>query len=98
MWKRKKYVTRKHVCIEACLIVLPYRDFHGSSTKLKSCPDRQKIYVDLKQTPRGFNVGDHVYLKVKSKRSSLSLERCSKMVPRYCGPFEVLAKIGPIAY
>ena len=54
--------------------------------------------MDLKRTPREFNVGEHVYLKVKSKKSSLSLGRCSKPAPRYCGPFEVLAKIGPVAY
>ena len=42
--------------------------------------------------------GDHLYLKVKSNKSSLSLGRCSKMAPRYCGPFEVLAKIGLVAY
>ena len=54
--------------------------------------------MDLKITPREFNIGDHVYLKVKSKNSSLSLRRCSRLAPRYCGPFEVLAKIRPVAY
>ena len=52
----------------------------------------------LKWTPREFNVGDHVYLKVKSKKISLSLGRCSKLAPSYCGPYEVLAKIGLVAY
>ena len=39
-----------------------------------------------------------MYLNVKLKKSSLSLGRCSKLATRYCGSFEVLAKIGPIAY
>ena len=54
--------------------------------------------MDLKRTPIEFNIGDHVYLKVKLKKSSLSLGICSKLAPRYCGPFEVLGKIGPVAY
>ena len=65
---------------------------------LKVSHDQQKSYADLKRTPREFNVGDHVYLKVKSKKSSLILGRCSKMASRYCGPFEVLVNIGPVSY
>ena len=87
-------VTRKHVCIEALLDCTTQKDCQRGTTKLKSCPS----YTDLKRTPREFNVGDHVYLKVKSKKSSLSLGRCSKLAPRYCGHFEVLDKIGPVAY
>ena len=47
---------------------------------------------------RQFSVGDHVYLRVKAKKSSLKLRSCAKLSPRYCGPFEVLERIGPIAY
>jgi hypothetical protein len=43
-------------------------------------------------------VGDHVYLKVKARKSSLKLGNCANMAPRFCGPFEILARIGPIAY
>jgi hypothetical protein len=43
-------------------------------------------------------VGDHVLLKLKAKRSSLRLGNCSKFVARFCGPFEILERIGPIAY
>jgi hypothetical protein len=40
----------------------------------------------------------HVFLKVKMKRSSLHLGFFLKLAARYCGPFEILEKIGPIAY
>jgi hypothetical protein len=43
-------------------------------------------------------VGKHVFLKVKEKRSSLRLGSCPKLAARYCGPFEILEKIGPVAY
>jgi hypothetical protein len=43
-------------------------------------------------------VGDHVFLKVKAKRSSLKLGNCSKLAARYCGSFEILERIGPVAY
>ena len=43
-------------------------------------------------------MGEHVYLKVKEKWSSLSLGSCGKLEPRFCGPFEIMAKKGLVAY
>jgi deoxycytidine triphosphate deaminase len=59
---------------------------------------RQKIYADNKRTHTEFKVGDHVYLWVKPKRSSLRMGTCAKLEPHYCGPFEVLERVGPLAY
>ena len=46
---------------------------------------------------REFSVGYHVYLRVREKKSSLKLGSCAKLSPRYCGLFEVLKRIGPVA-
>ena len=60
--------------------------------------DRQKNHVDLKRAPKEFQVGEHVFVKVKPRNSSFKLGICAKLAPRYCGPFEILARVGPVAY
>ena len=49
---------------------------------LKAAQDRQKSYADLKREHKEFCVGDHVYLRVKPKKSSLKLGRRMKLAPR----------------
>jgi hypothetical protein len=58
----------------------------------------QKIYADENKFFRDFKVGEHVFLKVKAKRSSLRLGSCPKLAARYCGPFEILEKIVLVVY
>jgi hypothetical protein len=43
-------------------------------------------------------VGDQVFLKVKANRSSLKLGSCTKLATKFCGPYEILERIGSIAY
>ena len=52
---------------------------------LKVVQDRQKSYVDLKRTPREFQVGEHVYIKVKPKKISLRMGKYSKLAPGITG-------------
>ena len=35
---------------------------------------------------------------MRPKKSSLRLGSCAKLAPHYCGPFEILSKIGQVAY
>ena len=63
---------------------------------LKEAQDRQKSYVDQKRRHLEFQVGDQVYLKVKAKKGSQKLGNYAKMALRFCGPFKILARIGPI--
>jgi hypothetical protein len=43
-------------------------------------------------------VGEHVFLKVKEKRSLLRFGSYLKLEAIYGGPFEILENIGPISY
>ena len=65
---------------------------------LKVAQDRPKNQVDLKWTQKDFQVGEHVFIKVRPKNSSLRLGSCAKLAPQYCGPFEILSIIGQVAY
>ena len=65
---------------------------------MKAAQDRQKSYADNHRVNKEFSVGDHVYLKVRAKKSSLKLGSCAKLSPGYCGSFEVLERIGIVSY
>jgi hypothetical protein len=65
---------------------------------LKAAQDKKKSYADKNRNHRQFKVGDHVFMKVKAKISSLKLGSCSKLATRFCGPFEILERIGLVAY
>ena len=65
---------------------------------LKASEDRQRRYADKHRVHKDFSVGDHVYLRVRPRNISLKLGICAKLSHRYCGPFEVLEIIGPVAY
>ena len=66
--------------------------------RLKSASDRQKSYSDLKRKDIEYEVGDKVFLKVSPWRKILLFGKKGKLSPRFIGPYEILERIGPIAY
>jgi hypothetical protein len=65
---------------------------------MKTSQDRQKSYADRRRRPLEFNVGDRVYLKVAPLKHLLRIGMKGKLASRYIGPYEILKRIGPVAY
>ncbi|KAI3775934.1 hypothetical protein L1987_45694 [Smallanthus sonchifolius] len=59
---------------------------------------RQKSYADQKRKPVEFQVGDKMLLKVVTWKGVIRFGKRGKLNPRYIGPFEILQRIGPVAY
>ena len=59
---------------------------------------RQKCHADKRRRALEFNQGDHVFLKVTPVSSIGRSIRARKLSPRFLGPFQILEKIGPVAY
>ncbi|GJR07641.1 reverse transcriptase domain-containing protein [Tanacetum coccineum] len=66
--------------------------------KLKAARNRQKSYADNRRKPLEFEVGDRVMLKVSPWKGVIRFGKKGKLAPRYVGPFEILERIGPVAY
>ncbi|GKA14319.1 putative reverse transcriptase domain-containing protein [Tanacetum coccineum] len=66
--------------------------------KLKAERDRQKSYADNRRKPLEFEVGDRVLLKVSPWKGVILFGTNGKLALRYVGPFEILERIGPVAY
>nr|GFA11698.1 putative reverse transcriptase domain-containing protein [Tanacetum cinerariifolium] len=66
--------------------------------KLKAARDCQKSYVDNRRKSLEFEVGDRVMLKVSPWKGVIRFGKKGKLARRYVGPFEILERIGPVAY
>ncbi|KAJ0556778.1 putative nucleotidyltransferase, Ribonuclease H [Helianthus annuus] len=66
--------------------------------RIKAARDRQKSYADVGRKPLTFEVGDKVLLKVSPWKGVARFGKRGKLNPRYIGPFEVLDKVGTVAY
>lgn len=66
--------------------------------RLLTAQSRQKSYADYHRRDLEFHVGDMVFLKVSPWKGVIRFGKKGKLSPRYIGPFEVLEKVGEVAY
>ena len=66
--------------------------------KLLAAQSRQKEYADRKVRDLEFMEGEQVLLKVSPMKGVMRFDKRGKLSPRYIGPFEVLKRVGEVAY
>jgi hypothetical protein len=65
---------------------------------LKLADMRLKSYHDKGTSPRHYEVGDCVYLKVSPTKGVQRFGVKGKLAPHYIGPYEINEVYGPVAY
>ncbi|XP_039120511.1 uncharacterized protein LOC120256910 [Dioscorea cayenensis subsp. rotundata] len=66
--------------------------------RLRAAQSRQKSYADNRRRSLEFQVGDHVFLRVAPTKGVIRFGVRGKLSPRFIGPFEILERIGEVAY
>ncbi|XP_017438379.1 uncharacterized protein LOC108344446 [Vigna angularis] len=66
--------------------------------RLKTSLSRQKSYADKRRRPLEFASGDHVFLRLNPITGVGRVVRPKKLSPKFIGPYQILRKIGPVAY
>nr|GEX98749.1 hypothetical protein [Tanacetum cinerariifolium] len=66
--------------------------------RLLTARSHQKSYTDVRRKPMEFKVGDMVMLKVLPWKGVIHFGKHGKLSPWYIGPFEIIERIGPVAY
>ncbi|MCI15688.1 putative retrotransposon gag protein, partial [Trifolium medium] len=65
---------------------------------MKASQSRQKSYHDRRKKNLEFQEGDHVFLRVTSTTGVGRALKSKKLTSRFIGPYQILEKIGKVAY
>ena len=66
--------------------------------RLKVAADRQNSSLGLKRKDIQYEIDEKVFLKVSPWKKVMRFGRKGKLSPRFIGPYEVIEKVGPMAY
>ena len=66
--------------------------------RLKVANDRHKSYADMKRKYIRYEISEKVFLKVSPWKKVMRFGKKGKLSPIFIGPYEVIEKVGPMAY
>ena len=66
--------------------------------RLKVATNRQKSYVDMRKKDIRYEINEKVFFKVSPWKKVIRFGKKGKLSPRFIGPYEVIEKVGPVAY
>lgn len=66
---------------------------------LQKAQEQMKMQADKRRKEVQFDVGDWVFLKLRPHRQQSLVQRIhQKLAPRFFGPYQIIQKVGPVAY
>lgn len=80
------------------LIQLTKEKVRLTEERMKTSLNRQKSYVDNRRRELASRKGDLAFAKVSPSKRQHTLRKKGKSNPWYTGPFEILEKMGTVAY
>ncbi|KAA3483519.1 pol protein [Gossypium australe] len=71
---------------------------HIEVLETTAAQDQKNAYTDKKRNDISFEIGDKVFFKVSPWKKVIRFGLKGKFSPHFRGPYEVLERIGPVAY
>ena len=65
---------------------------------IKVAQDRKKSYINWNWLFKELQIREQVYLRIKPKKSSLQIGSWVRLAPWFCGPFNIIERIGVVTY
>ena len=65
---------------------------------LNTARDRHKSYADNRRRDLQFETGDRVFRKISPSKGVLRFGKRGKLSPIFIGPYEIVSKVGLVAY
>ncbi|GJY75877.1 putative reverse transcriptase domain-containing protein [Tanacetum coccineum] len=95
---REDYSTERLAKLYIDEIVARHRVPIVDKGKAQSGEGSSKSYANNRRKLLEFEIGDRVLLKVSPWKGVIRFGKRGNLAPRYVGPFEILKRIGPVAY